>query len=486
MRIFAILLFFITLNVSAELSQRECMLLPILDYGDGKIGFKVFEQIEEYLKDNNWCYYRSNSELINILGNYTKNLDSHLGNKDVLRIVAEKTQAGSLIKVTINPQVNAQEVSLEIYGENGEDIYFKEKTVLNTNDLSVAAQAVKNWLDVYEKTIPYDGKIKGVLGDQFTIDIGKKSKVYSENELIIHRPVRKRQHPLLKEVVEWETEKIADAKVLDVNETQAQGKVYQYETDKKLKLGDWVQVKGKNERQVVTEFKFEDDKKSLEFGKMGQVGFFAHLGSGSATLSSTTQKKISGLNYGMDVETELWLTRSVWVGGDLGFHLGSYSKDLGTLSNESNSFSDREFRLKVAYRYLPLGFFYGPQIDGYVGYGNYTYGLETQVNDGFTEVSFSGLLMGAKGTLPLYANVRLYLLFDFLLTSTYEEKVMVYGEDESSTHYRIGIGGNYALNPATSFQGGLQIKSSTANFTGTTKEENFKELSVKLGTVFTF
>ncbi|RPJ72089.1 MAG: hypothetical protein EHM20_14130, partial [Alphaproteobacteria bacterium] len=81
------------------------MLLPIVDGVDNKLGFKVFEEIENYIKEGSWCTYKSNSELINILGQYSKNLEGHLGNKDVLKVIADKTKAGTMIRVTLAMEI---------------------------------------------------------------------------------------------------------------------------------------------------------------------------------------------------------------------------------------------------------------------------------------------------------------------------------------------------------------------------------------------
>ena len=233
-KIILILALIISTRGSATESMRNCMLLPIVDTADSKIGFRVFEEIENYIKDSSWCTYKSNSELINILGQYSKNLESHLANKDVLKVVADKTRAGTLIKVNLQTGAQATDLTLEIIGENGEDKYFKESVQLKNNDVTLIAQAIKNWLDVYEKTIPYDGRVKGILGDQFTIDIGKHSHLYNGSEIIIERQTAKRQHPLLKEIVDFQSEKIAEAKIFEVSDNQAQAKIIQYEKDKKF------------------------------------------------------------------------------------------------------------------------------------------------------------------------------------------------------------------------------------------------------------
>ena len=461
------------------------MLLPVVDGADNKVGFKVFEEIENYIKEGTWCTYKSNSELINILGQYSKNLESHLGNKDVLKVIADKTKAGSMIRVTLQLEVGSTNVKLEIIGENGEDLYFKEQTQVKSNDSSFIAQVIKNWLDVYEKTIPYDGRIKGVLGDQFTIDIGKKSHIYNGSEIIIERPTIKRQHPLLKEITDYESEKIAEAKIFDVSDNQAQAKVTSYEGKKKLRLEDWVKVKASEQKKAIEELSYAEKNKE-DFGKLGTIGFFVNVGNGTASKTGDTENTMSGLLYGLDIDTEIWATRNYWFGLEVGKKFGKYKKDQGNFTEDTNSTSNSTTRIKLGYKYLPMGFFYGPQVDAFIGYANYDYGLSTNMADGFTDFTFSGLLLGTRGSLPVYESIRIYLVLDFLLTSSYKEKVVILGSDESSSSYHLEFGAQYIMAPNITLSGGLSVLSNKANFVGATKEEQFKDVSAKIGTIFTF
>lgn len=474
-----------TLGVSATESMRHCMLLPITDGVDNKVGFKVFEEIENYIKEGSWCTYKSNSELINILGQYSKNLEEHLGNKDVLKVIADKTKAGTMIRVTLRMQVGTTDIKTEIIGENGEDKYFKEQTQLKSNDSALIAQTIINWLDVYEKTIPYEGRVKGVLGDQFTIDIGKKAHIYNGSEITIERPTTKRQHPLLKEIIDYQTEKIADAKVFDVSDTQAQAKITSYEGQKKLRLEDWIKVRASEKEKAIQQINYPEKDKE-DFGKLGTFGLFLNVGNGSTSQTGTAEKSMTGLIYGVDLETELWATRNYWVGLDIGKKFGKYSKDQGTFTTENNSTTNSVTRIKFGYKYLPMGFFYGPQVDIYTGYANYDYGLNTNTTDGYTDFTFSGLLLGTRGSVPVFESVRMYLLFDFLLTSSYKEKVTIFGSDDSSSNYRLEFGSQYLYQPNMTFSGGLSVLANKASFSGTTKEEQFKDVSAKIGTIFTF
>ena len=177
-------------NVFGSPSMRRCMILPIKDSVGGAIGFKVFSKVETYLKASKWCYYQSNSEIINTLGNYKNTLDQALNNPDVIKLISEKTNSGSLVKVELSSFSSGTKVSVKVLGANGKDIYFKEETDISSDEIDVIAQTVNNWLDVYEKNIPYDARVLGVLGTQFTIDIGQDFGLYSGYEVDIVRPVK--------------------------------------------------------------------------------------------------------------------------------------------------------------------------------------------------------------------------------------------------------------------------------------------------------
>ena len=484
-KLIAVICLMTSVNVFSAESMRNCMLLPITDGADNSLGFKVFVEVENYIKDGTWCTYKSNSELINILGEQAKNLESHLNNKNVLKVIADKTKAGTMIRIGLTLGASTSDVRVEIIGENGEDRYFKEQTQLKTTDPVVIGQTVKNWLDVYEKTIPYNGRVKGVLGDQFTIDIGKKSQIFNGSEIVIERPTAKRQHPLLKEIIDYQTEKIAEARVFDVGDNQAQAKVISYEGNKKLKIEDWVKVRSVESRKVVEQVAY-GDKADNEFGKLGSIGIFLNVGSGEMSQTGASERSMAGTLIGGDIEAELWATRNYWFGLDFGKKFGSYKKDVGSFSSDKNTTDNSAVRLKAGYKYLPLGFFYGPQIDLYGGYGSYTYGMSTNTTDGFTEFTFSGFLLGARGSLPIYEGTRMYMLIDFLLTSNYKEKVKIHGADDASSNYRLEVGAQYAYETNITLSGGVQILSNKADFKGTTKEEQFKDTSVKVGAIFTF
>lgn len=481
------ILFLLNSMAYAEMSMRRCMLLPVTDSLDGAIAFKVFEDLEEYLKEGSWCYYRSNSDIISVLKNYKKNLHVHLNDPKILKILAGKVRAGSLIKVDIAKEVKGSTVSLLVLGENGEDVYFKEKSHISSDDPSLIASEISKWLDQYEQIIPYDGQIIGVLGDQFTIDIGKASRVRIGDRFEVVRSIRKKKHPLLKEIVEWEQEKIAKGQIFNVSEFQGQGAVKTYVGQKKLRKGDWVKLIKSKPSAVIPKERFPKIG-SQDFGKLGEVKIGFSMGDGSVkTLKSGDTREIGGFLYGLDFGAELWATRNYWVGLDVSKRFGSFGEQTGTVSNKDNSNSITDLKVVAGYKYLPIGFFYGPQVDGYLGYGKRTYDMDTNTSEGFGEVSFSGLAIGAKGSAPIIKKVRLGLDFMYMFSPGFDEAVSGYGDANSTSAYEIEANGSWEYSPAMNIGGAVEYTSSKATFDNSgTAEISVKNTSFKVYAIFNY
>jgi len=484
--ILSLLILFSSSVFSAE-SMRRCMLLPIHDAVKGGIGFRIFENIERYLKEGDWCYYKSNSEIMNILGNYKNNLETYLANPDVIKVIAEKTKTGSIIKINVINDVSGVNIKVTIFSDNGRDIYFKEETSLKTDDLTIISQTIKNWLDIYEKTIPYDGRILGVLGDQFTTDIGKAMGNKAGTRVKVLRPRGMKKHPLLKEVVEWDFETIGSGRIFHVTASQAQGKMIEYTGRKRLRNEDWILFQ--NPKKVDHDKKYMFKKvKDYEFGKLGRATLFFTLGSGSITVQpdATTINKLGGLLFGIDFELQLWATRNYWFELDLGRKFGSYSKKEGSFTNATNSVSNSVTKIKLGYKYLPMGFFYGPQVDGFIGYARYGYGYDNSTADGITGSIFKGILVGARGSIPLKKLYRVFLALDFILGPKYEEDSIAFGIDDSTSNYSLSVGGEYSYSPNLAITAEFEVNSNKAKFKNPTKQVTNKDSSLKVGAAFTF
>jgi hypothetical protein len=485
-----ILTVIVTMNVSwSQQSQRRCMLLPVSDSVGGVLGYKVFEEVEYFLRQSSWCYYRSNSDIIDILSNYKSNLHDHLQNAEVLRILSEKTNAGSLIRIKVFSEVGVTNIAMDVIAENGSDIYFKETTRITTDNITSISQVLKNWLNEYEKRIPYDARVVGVLGDQFTIDAGREYGLVENRTARIIRPLEKKRHPLFNEVVEWDSEGLGDAVIFHVVDLQSQGRMLSYDSNKRLEVNDWVILSRGEEKENQESLNFGSPKpENYQFGKIGAAGFALAIGSGSLSELQTNLnvRKTGGRLIGGELWVDLWITRNIWIGTKIGKKFGTFKTETGTFSQSEISATTGIYKFKLGYKYLPLGFFYGPQVDGYIGYARYTYGFDTSVADRISDSAFNGLLLGGRGSIPFMSKFSAFLKLDFIFKPGFREDIVLLGEPESKSNFNLGFGVTYDMSVNMSFIAGLDIAQSKATFLNPVRDVKYKETSLKLGSVFTF
>jgi hypothetical protein len=485
-QIFVLLFVLMSFPLFAQSSMRRCALLPITDSVGGAIGFKVFEEVEKDLKKSNWCTYVSNSSLINVFSRYRENLPQYLKSKDVISTVSEKLKVGSLILVTLKNEINGIEVELTVFGENGEDIYFSEKLLLNNDDVDLISQSVKNWLDLYSKTIPYDAKINGILGDQITLDVGKGYPIQIGQKFLVKRPVAKKKHPLLKKIVDWETEILAEGKVFNISDNQALGMVKVYKTDKKLTQGDWIRLE-EMRQGIINDPTLGEKKEDESLGTLGILSV-ALFGSSSSVDTNTPSgsNRMSGNLYGIDFRVEGWITRQYFAALELERSLGSLKEHSGNPTKSNVNANNGTFKMTGGYKYLPIGFFYGPQIDIYAGYANHSFDLDVSATDGFGKNNISGLLFGTTANIPINREYRFFAQAEFIPFPTFSEDDDIYGTAKSASAMELEIGGKYQYTARMTVDVSLETLSRKAKFNGAFKEVSYKDNRLKAGVSFNF
>lgn len=465
--------------------MRRCTLLPITDSVGGAIGFKVFEEVEKELRRSSWCTYVSNSSLLSVFSRYRENLPQYLKNKEVLARVAEKLTVGSLALVSLKNELGGVEVSLTVYGENGEDIYYAEKSLVESEEIEELAGTISGWLDLYAKTIPYDAMVSGVLGDQVTLDVGKNFNIQSGRDFDVIRAIGKRKHPLLKKIVDWETRPIGEGAVFNSSDTQALGMMKDYSAERKVLTGDWVRFQ-KVKPKVVNDKALNDEEEDKP-GTLGMVS--VALFASSSSLDNTTPtgaNRMSGNVFGVDMRGEGWITRQYFAALEIERGFGGLDKSSGSPQKNSVNFNYGAFKLTGGYKYLPIGFFYGPQIDLYGGYANYSFDVDVSRVDGFGKVNFSGLLLGSSANVPIGREYRFMARAELMPFPSFSEEDGIYGGATSVSSMELEIGLKYYYTPKMSLDGSIETFSRKAKFSGSYKEISYKDNRLKLGVSFNF
>lgn len=395
-------------------------------------------------------------------------------------------KVGTIIKVKLKLEVDKVHLSLIILGENGSDIYFSEKTIVNKIDPYDINTALVSWLDLYEVNIPYHGKTLGVLGDQITFTFPKNKKVSIGQEFVLKRFKNKNKHPLLKKIVEWNTETIGKGKVFNISRGQALGVIKIYNNDKKAITGDWIKLEKFDPKSNYSDknfSKFEDHK----YGKLGDVNISFLLGSHTVTTkASTGRNKLSGLLYGLKIEGETWITRNYFVSGEFSKKIGSVEKSSGSPSSDSSSQGPSTLKILGGFKYLPMGYFYGPQVNFYGGWGKYSYSLDESSTDGFGENDISGIILGVGGNIPLKKGLRLYASGEIMPFADFNDEDNVFGGSKSISSTALDIGVIYYWSPAMKLTAGIDIISNAMRFSGANSELKYSETNFNAGAQFSF
>lgn len=472
--------------VWSQSSMRRCTLLPVTDSVGGAIGFKVFEEVEAGLRKSTWCTYISNSSMMGVFTRYKDNLPKFLKEPEVVKTVADKLKVGSILRVNIISELKGIELQLDVVGENGVDLYFSEKMVLESDDIEVISQSIKNWLDVYSKQIPYDGKVTGILGEQITFDVGKGYPIKVGQEFTIKRLSGTKKHPLLKKIIDFDSEVLAQGEIFSISDNQALGMVKVYKHDKKLLVGDWLKLEAlKSDSSYMRDAL--DKPENPKPGTLGLLSLYL-FGSQSSTSTTTTtdSQRMSGNMFGFDVRGELWLTRNYFGAVELMSAIGTQKKSSGTPDKSSVNVNNNTFKLTGGYKYLPIGFFYGPQIDIYTGYANHTFDVDFSAVDGFGKSQISGLVLGSNINLPISRDYRFFANVEVIPFPTFKDSDSLYGSAKSVSSMEFEVGGKYQYLTNITLDASLEVQSHKAKFKGDIKEVSYKDTFLKLGATFNF
>ncbi len=469
---------------------HRCVLLPILhENKNEKVEKRVYKKIEEYLSDKSWCAYRKSNSVNSILKKYHNNMESHLANQEVLKSIADREQSGSLIKAKMAKSQKGTFVEVEIIGENGQDLLFKNRSYaedLSFKKVSSAVEQITKLLDSYGKVLPYDGRIKWINNNEFSIDVNKKVIVNDEEELIIRRPIRKRINPLIPQAIEWEVERIGKARVVDQDDQQIFAKVEWFDIQDKIKVGDWVSIVKKSQLEK-KRFKRAEIKSLYEYKKRASFKLMGVFGYGQTTnLFSTSRKQLGGITFGATTDFKWWMkNHHLGVGANIAYRAGLYSKKFGTLSENTVISQEQLFGYKmfINYRHFASQFFYGPHIIYSFGYVSYNYKMDYVAADGFTSCHFYGPAISVQGSFPISMNLRTFLRFEIVpFIGQFSESDVAYGNNPDSVNSsQMEFGVEKVMGVESAMYASGQWTSNKAKFDSPDQEIHFEDFAIKMG-----
>ncbi|MBD66919.1 MAG: hypothetical protein CME62_17080 [Halobacteriovoraceae bacterium] len=462
------------------------MLLPITDTAGNSFGYKIFELLEAKLTEEKWCEYQSSSDVIGIFSKYRDKLSTYLRDENVLKTVADRLKVGTIIRVSLEYEVDKINVEMTVIGENGKDIYLQEKALLNEVNEDLVMTTLGNWLELYESSIPYDGKVVGVLGEQVTFTVPGHKNVSIGQDFIVKRLISKKRHPLLKKVVEWDNIMLAKGKVFNKSSGQGLGIIKVYTTNRRVNTGDWIKLEKVNPNKIIDDKRFEEEKANT-YGKLGELTIAFSLGSHTASTSAVSgNNKMAGLIYGINLEAEAWMTRNYFAIGEFSRQVGNLDSQSGSPDSDTSGQNSGTFKIGGGYKYLPMGFFYGPQVNLYGGWVKYSYQLDKSATDGFGTNSISGFFLGVGGSIPLQKTIRVFGSGEILPFGDFNDEDNIFGSTDAVSSMAFEAGVHYYWSPLIKIVGAFEVLNNSAKTGGSNSEVSYRDTSLKFGGVFTF
>jgi hypothetical protein len=196
--------------------------------------------------------------------------------------------------------------------------------------------------------------------------------------------------------------------------------------------------------------------------------------------------KVSGISYGLGVEAEAWITRNYFANAEFSRAVGNLKKSSGSPALETASITSGVLKLGGGYKYLPMGFFYGPQVNLLGGWAKYSYNVESSAADGFGENSISGFYVGVGGSMPLKRDIRLIGRGEIIPFSTFTDEDNIYGTTKTSGSMYFKVGVQYQYNPVMTMDGGFEVINNSAKFKTGVSQVNYRDSILKVGTTFVF
>ena len=190
--------------------------------------------------------------------------------------------------------------------------------------------------------------------------------------------------------------------------------------------------------------------------------------------------------YGIHAEAEAWITRNYFAIGEFSRNLGTLTKNSGNADSDSAGQNSGTLKIGAGYKYLPLGFFYGPQVNLYGGWVNYSYEIEKSRADGLGTNSFSGLFIGAGGSIPVKRELRVFGSGEIIPFGEFDDESNIYGGQKSVSSLNLKIGVHYYYTPVIKLVGMFNAINNSAKTGGSNSEVTYRDTALKFGGVFSY
>ena len=144
--------------------------------------------------------------------------------------------------------------------------------------------------------------------------------------------------------------------------------------------------------------------------------------------------------------------------------------------------------LKVGggYKYLPMGFFYGPQINFFGGWKSYTYTLDKSEADAYGSSAFNGIYLGLGANVPVQKGIRVFASGEIMPFVDFEDTDNLFDSTKNISSLSFKFGGQYQFSSTIVLTSSFSVVNNTAKLEGDNSQISFRSNTLTVGGKITF
>lgn len=406
--------------------------------------------------------------------------------REILAQLARSMRAQSLLRTRVRKEGPQYRFAIEWLHSPGMDALATEELVLNDPAMGDVAGALKGALDRLFRKVPFLGQVTGRDEGSVTLNVGALqapgagARIQRGDTVVVGTLDDVKKHPLLKQVVDWRLTPTGRLEVEQVDESIAFCRVVDEEEGRQI--GKYQKILQVIPRPVAASSAVGKEgaagpdgataaASSLEPPRLGFARASLIGGSFSRQFSSqgaAVGYQGSGFLYGARGEGQLWFNRELFADLELGYGGYGYSQsDIATgVATPAGGVSGGMFTFKadIGYSYLLSGDFFGPKGWIKAGYLINSYSLPISAAESTAPFSVKSVFVGLGGEFPVRDGYGAKLDLEFGLFNSASETGSTNGDINSANNARIRLGGYYRYQPRITFEAGIEIQGSGAEF----------------------
>jgi hypothetical protein len=473
--------FLSTANASPEndrVYQLETLSwLKAADNVDGIFADYLDEIYQGYFKKQSRFQVKKLTGIDQVLGKSSMSYIELIQNKDLIKKVAQKFKAESIIRTRVYKEAETYRFVMEwVYAPRGDILsqfefrYIdpKKEGGLEGSDLP---NAVRDGLDQLIAKLPFLGQVTGIEGETITVNIGRNQRVHPRDIFNLYTLQSVKRHPILNRIEEWRFVPTGRAQVEQVEESISFARVIETEPGQSI-------IRYQKIKEIVPappEAATASDDHASQERERPRIGWIAgNLGVGNYSREvgspTTSQGRTGGGLLGtFEIDSLLWLNSRWLTEASLMAGILNYSvKDLSTNAalNRDYSGSSSQMRLAVGYSLFPAKTIFDAiaWIHGGLRYSGYS--LPTNTTDSTGGSDFTSIFIGFGGEVPVARGFTAQMNLDLGVLRSASQKSPNFGDPSASTDLMFSVGGTYRLEERVALRLLIKLNSQAMDFIG--------------------